>query len=129
VLVVDHDVEARELLRTILLQRGAEVQTAGSAADALEALEAWRPDVLVSDANSPRHDSYSLVGKVDALDSDRGGRIPALALTTLGRSDPRLGRLIAEVHRDLPKPVEPVLLIAEIARLSAHNRGRARGVK
>jgi len=97
VLVVDHDVEARELLRTILLQRGAEVQTAGSAAD--------------------------------ALDSDRGGRIPALALTTLGRSDPRLGQLIAEVHRDLPKPVEPVLLIAEIARLAAHNRGRARGVK
>src|SRR5439155_25022207 len=58
VLVVDHDVEARELLRTVLHERGAEVQTAASVADALEALEAWRPDVLVSDADSPRHDSY-----------------------------------------------------------------------
>jgi signal transduction histidine kinase len=129
VLVVDHDVEARELLRTILHQRGAEVQTVASAADALESLEAWRPDVLVSDANSPRHDSYALVGKVDALDADRGGRIPALALTSLGRSDPRLGQLIAEVHRDLPKPVEPALLTAEIARLGGRNRRRAGGSK
>jgi signal transduction histidine kinase/CheY-like chemotaxis protein len=126
VLVVDHDVEARDLLRTVLQQRGAEVQTAESVADALEALEAWRPDVLVSDADSPRHDSYSLVGKIETLDADRGGRIPALALTTLGRSDPRLGQLISEVHRGLPKPVEPALLTAEIARLARRDRRRAR---
>jgi signal transduction histidine kinase/CheY-like chemotaxis protein len=126
VLVVDHDIEARELLRTLLHQRGAEVQVAGSVAEALESLEAWHPDVLVSDADSPRHDSYSLVGKVESLDSDRGGRIPALALTTRGRSDPRLGRLISEVHRDLPKPVEPALLTAEIARLARRDRRRAR---
>lgn len=126
VLVVDHDVEARDLLRTVLHQRGAEVQTAASVADALETLEAWRPDVLVSDADSPRHDSYSLVGKIQTLDADRGGRIPALALTARGRSDPRLGQLISEVHRDLPKPVEPALLTAEIARLARRDRRRAR---
>ncbi|HEU4935010.1 MAG TPA: hybrid sensor histidine kinase/response regulator [Vicinamibacterales bacterium] len=126
VLVVDHDIEAHELLRTVLHQRGAEVQIAGSVAEGLESLEAWHPDVLVSDADSPRHDSYSLVGRVESLDSDRGGRIPALALTARGRSDPRLGRLISEVHRDLPKPVEPALLTAEIARLARRDRRRAR---
>jgi CheY-like chemotaxis protein len=125
ILVVDHDVEARELLRTLLQQRGAEVQVAASVADALESLEAWRPDVLVSDAASPRHDSYSLVGKIQALESERGGRIPALALTTLGLSDPRLGQLMSRVHRDLPKPVEPALLTAEIARLAGRDRRRA----
>ena len=126
VLVVDHDLEARDLLRTVLQQRGADVQTAETVADALESLEAWRPDILVSDAHSPAHDSYSLVGKLEALDSDRGGRIPALALTTLGRSDPRLGQMISEVHRDLPKPVEPAVLTAEIARLARRTVG-ARG--
>ena len=126
VLVVDHDVEARELLRTVLHQRGAEVQTAASVSDALDSLEAWRPDILVSDADSPRHDSYSLTGKVESLDSDLGGRIPALALTALGRSDARLGRLISEVHRDLPKPVEPAVLTAEIARLARRDRRHAR---
>jgi signal transduction histidine kinase/CheY-like chemotaxis protein len=122
VLVFDHDLDARELLRTVLHQRGAEVRTAESVADALESLEAWRPDVLVSDATSPEHDSYSLFGRVESLDSERGGRIPALALTTQGRSDSRLGQLLAEVHRDLPKPVEPALLTAEIARLVRRDR-------
>jgi CheY-like chemotaxis protein len=125
VLVIDHDTEARELLRTVLLQRGADVRTVPSVADALESLEAWRPDVLVSDAESPRHDSYSLVAKVQSLDADRGGRIPALALTTLGRSDPRLGPMIADVHRDLPKPIEPTVLMAEIAKLAGRERRRA----
>jgi signal transduction histidine kinase len=125
VLVVDHDIEARDLLRTVLQQRGADVQTASSVAEALESLEAWRPDVLVSDASSPDHDSYSLVGKIHALDADRGGRIPALALTTLGRTDARLGSMIAEMRRDLPKPVEPAVLTAEIARLAGRERRSA----
>jgi signal transduction histidine kinase len=125
VLVVDHDTEARELLGTVLHQRGADVQTVSSLADALESLESWRPDVLVSDAESPRHDSYSVVGKVQSLDADRGGRIPALALTAGGRSDPRLGPMIADVHRDLPKPIEPSVLTEEIAKLAGRERRRA----
>ena len=125
VLVVDHDTEARELLGTMLHQRGADVQTVSSLADALESLESWRPDVLVSDAESPRHDSYSVVGKVQSLDADLGGRIPALALTARGRNDPRLGAMIADVHRDLPKPIEPSVLTAEIARLAGRERRRA----
>ncbi len=123
--VLDQDFEARELLRTVLQQRGADVQTAGSTAEALEALEAWRPDVLVSDGGSPEHASYSLFGKIRALDADRGGRIPALALTSLGPGDPRLGQLIAQVKRDVPKPVEPAVLTAEIARLAGCEQRRA----
>ena len=61
------------------------VRTAASVADALESLEAWRPDVLVSDSVSPEHDSYALVGKVQSLEADRGGRIPAAALTAWSR--------------------------------------------
>jgi len=122
VLVLDQDLDGRELLRTLLGQRGANVQTVGSVAEALEWLERWRPDVLISDAASPAHDSYALVGKVQALDSERGGRIPALALTNFGRSDTRLGQLIAEVQRDVPKPIEPSVLTAEIARVAGRER-------
>jgi signal transduction histidine kinase len=125
VLVLDQDVDGRELLRTLLGQRGASVQTVGSVAEALEWLERWSPDVLISDAASPTHDSYALVGKIHSLDSEKGGRIPALALTAFGRSDTRLGRLIAAVQRDVPKPVEPSVLTAEIARLAGRERRRA----
>lgn len=124
VLVLDQDAEACELLRTILQQRGATVRAVVSVAEALELLEGWRPDVLLSDTMSPSHDSYALVGKVHALDAERGGRIPALALTTFARTDERLAPLLADVHRDLPKPVEPGVLTSEIARLTGRERRR-----
>ena len=125
VLVLDQDLDGRELLRTMLRERGANVQTVASVADALEWLERWGPDVLISDSASPTHDSYALVGRVQSLDAERGGRIPALALTTFARSDTRLGQMIAEVQRDVPKPIEPSVLTAEIARLTGRERRRA----
>jgi signal transduction histidine kinase len=125
VLVLDQDADGRELLRTVLQQRGAAVRTAGTVADALESLEAWRPDVLVSDSVAPKHDSYALVGKVRSLDAERGGRIPAAALTAWSRVDLRVRRMLEPVQTDLPKPIEPAVLTAEIARLTGRERRRA----
>jgi signal transduction histidine kinase/CheY-like chemotaxis protein len=126
VLLLDRDQDARDLLSVALQQRGASVCVAGSVQDALELLESWRPDVLVSDAASPDRDAYALVGKVQSLEADRGGRIPALALTTMSRTDDDMRRLLSDVQRDLPKPVEPAILTAEIARLAGRERRRAR---
>lgn len=126
VLLLDRDRDARELLSVVLEQRGASVCVAGSVQDALELLESWRPDILVSDAVSPERDAYALVGKVQSLEADRGGRIPALALTTMSRTDDDMRRMLSDVHRDLPKPVEPAILTAEIARLTGRERRRAR---
>jgi CheY-like chemotaxis protein len=125
VLVLDQDRDGGELLRTVLQQRGAIVRTVATVGDALEALEAWRPDVLVSDALSPEHDSYALIGKVRSLDADQGGRIPALALTAAARTDQRLKELIGQLQSELPKPVEPSVLTSEIARLTGRERRRA----
>jgi len=125
VLVLDADLEACDLVQTVLQQRGAMVRTVGSVADALESLEGWRPDVLMTDSPSPDRDSYSLVGKVHSLDAEQGGRIPALALTTYARTDGRLGQMLAEMQGQLSKPVEPALLTAEIARLTGRERRRA----
>lgn len=122
VLVLDHDVDGRELLQTVLQQRGAVVQTVASIAEALESLEAWHPDVLVREAGTPANSSYALFGKIRTLDADRGGRIPALTLTPFDPIDGRLGQLIAQVQRDVPKPIEPAALTAEVARLAGRER-------
>jgi signal transduction histidine kinase/CheY-like chemotaxis protein len=124
VLVLDQEPEGRDLLRTVLQHRGATVQAVSSVAEALHSLEAWRPDVLVSDSLSPDHDSYALVGKVQSLEADRGGRIPAVALTSVARTDQRLRNMLAEVQRDVPKPLEPAVLTSEIARLTGRERRR-----
>ena len=123
VLVFDEDADARDLLRTVLHDRGALVRTVESVGDALEALEAWRPDVLVSDGATD-HDRYSLVGKVQALEADRGGRIPALALTSIAWTDRRLRDLLEGTVASVPKPFEPALLTSAIARLAGRERRR-----
>jgi signal transduction histidine kinase len=125
VLVLDRDREGRELVRTVLQQRGASVRAVDSVGDALESLEAWHPDVLVSDIGTPEHDSYEIVGKIQTLDAAQGGRIPAIALTSVARSDARLRQMLASVQRQLPKPLEPARLTAEIARLTGRERRRA----
>jgi signal transduction histidine kinase len=125
ILVLDRDLEGRELLRVVLQQRGALVQTAASTAEALESLEVWRPDVLVRESGSPQNGSYVLFGKVHALDTERGGRIPAFTLTAAGPTDTRLAQLIAQVQREIAKPVEPAAMTAEIARLVGRERRQA----
>jgi signal transduction histidine kinase len=124
VLLLDQDRDVREFLSVVLRERGASVLLAASVDEALEMLESWRPDVLLSDAASPEHDAYALVGKVQSLEADRGGRIPAMALTSMARADEGMRRKLSEVKRDLPKPVEPSILTAEIARLTGRERRR-----
>ncbi len=125
VLVLDKDRDARELVEAVLRQGGAVVRSTESVADALDALESWRPDVLVSDRASPDRDCYLLVGKVASLEADRGGRIPAVALTSLAGTDTNGGNLLARSVRDLPKPLEPAVLTAEVARLAGREGRRA----
>ena len=124
VLLLDRDQDTRELLGVVLRQRGASVRVVPSVDQALEVLEAWRPDILVSDAMSPERDAYSLVAKVHTLEAERGGRIPALALTSVARTDEGMRRMLSGVKRDLPKSAEPSVLMAEIARLTGRERRR-----
>jgi signal transduction histidine kinase/CheY-like chemotaxis protein len=126
VLVLEPEAETRDLLRAVLQQGGAAVETTASVAEALHCLETWHPDVLVSDAPSPEHDSYAVIGKVQSLDADRGGRIPAVALTSVARTDERLRGMLADVQSEVPKPFEPAALTSEIARLSGRERRRER---
>ena len=126
VLLLDRDKDAGDLLSVALQQRGAWVQVAESVDQALETLESWRPDVLLSDALVPGRNGYALIGKVQSLETDRGGRIPAVALTSMHGTDARMRRMLSDVTLDLPKPVEPAILTAEIARLTGRERRQAR---
>jgi CheY-like chemotaxis protein len=94
VLVVDDDTDARHLITTLLEERGARVRAVGSADEALAALESDRPDVLVSDIEMPGQDGYSLMRTIRALPPERGGRVPAAALTAYARTEDRMQALL-----------------------------------
>ena len=124
VLLVDDDRDTLQLLIVALSELKANVQTASSAAEALEILEWFKPDVLVSDLAMPNEDGYSLIGKVRALDAQNGRQTPAVALTAYVRVEDRTRALSAGFNMFVPKPIEPSELITAIATL-AENTGAA----
>jgi len=123
-MIVDDEADTRELLTALLTQHGAEVRACVSSSEALALLEQWQPDVLISDIGMPGEDGYTLLRKVRALPPERGGRIPAAALTAFARSEDRLRALAAGFQMHIPKPVEIAELVIVIASLAASaNRG------
>jgi len=117
ILVVDDEPDTLEMLRFGLSQCGAQVSAAGSAAEALVALAGGGCDVLISDIGMPGVDGYELIRRVRALPAERGGRVPAVALTAYARIEDRLQALRSGFHMHVPKPVELAELVTVTASL------------
>lgn len=120
VLVVDDDDDGRDLLKRILRENGAEVESAASGEDALVLLERDPPDVLISDIGMPGLDGYALMRRVRALSRERGGCVPAVALTAFARNDDRRQAVEAGYQAHLAKPVEVSELVTLITQLAPH---------
>jgi PAS domain S-box-containing protein len=118
VLVVDDEAETCELLQFILEGCGARVKTASSAAAALEAVAEEVFDVMISDIGMPDEDGYSLIAKVRALGKERGGKVPAAALTAYAGEEDRIRVLQSGFQIHVPKPISPSELVAVVANLA-----------
>jgi PAS domain S-box-containing protein len=121
VLVVDDEADARDLVATVLMEAGAEVETARSAAEGFELFKQFRPDVLVSDVGMPDEDGFSFIRRVRALASE-GSRVPALALTAFAREGDRAQALTAGFTAHVGKPVQPEVLASAVSNLAALSR-------
>jgi PAS domain S-box-containing protein len=122
VLLVDDERDTLEMLRVGLSHCGAEVSTAGSASEALEAISSSAPDVIISDIGMPEIDGYEFIRRVRALPPAGGGRVPAVALTAYARTEDRLQALRSGYQMHVPKPVELAELVAVIASLARRSR-------
>jgi PAS domain S-box-containing protein len=122
VLVVDDHPDARDLLTTILQRAGAEAAAVASAAEALDAIRRRRVDVLVSDIGMPEEDGCELIQKVRELGPERGGTIPAIAVTADARAEERSRAVSAGFQLTLAKPIDPARLTVVISQVIG-NRG------
>jgi CheY-like chemotaxis protein len=116
ILIVEDDEDARELLVTVLVRQGANVQSAATSESALEMIANATPDVLLSDIGLPDHDGYELVRLVRA----RGysvKELPAIALTAYARAEDRKLALDAGFQAYVAKPVDLVTLVKVVARV------------
>jgi CheY-like chemotaxis protein len=118
VLIVDDDADARDLLKSLLGQAGAVVETADSASTGFDELRRFRPHVLVSDIGLPGEDGYAFVRRVRILEPSEGGGIPSIALTAYARDVDRTKALAAGFTTHIGKPVNPGDLIAAVANLA-----------
>jgi CheY-like chemotaxis protein/anti-sigma regulatory factor (Ser/Thr protein kinase) len=117
VLLVDDDVDTREALALLLGERGMEVTEAGSVAEAVTALDAAAPDVVVTDIGMPNADGFDLLRRLRELDESHGRRTPAIAVTGYAAGQDRREALHAGFDDHLAKPVEIDALVAKIRAL------------
>ena len=117
-LVVDDEADARDALVGLLERYGAHVRPAASVAEAMAALEADVPDVLISDLGMPGEDGYELIRRVRLLPAEAGGRSPSLAVSAYATDEHRKKVLLTGFQKHLEKPVAPAELVTEVARLA-----------
>jgi PAS domain S-box-containing protein len=126
ILAVDDEADARELIATVLEHAGARAITVATAEEAIESLARDHPDVLLSDIGMPGSDGYSLMRRVRDLPQERGGKIPAAALTAYSRVEDARRALEAGFQSHVSKPVEPDVLVAQVAALAGRPGPRRR---
>lgn len=118
ILLVDDQLDTLIAIRRLLQDVGASVTTADSAPAALAAVEQDPPAILLSDIGMPGEDGYSLIAKIRQLPPDRGGKMPAVAITAFARSEDRIKALNAGFQMHLAKPIDAGELIATVAALT-----------
>ncbi|WP_341529075.1 ATP-binding protein [Nostoc sp. UHCC 0302] len=126
VLVVDDEVDTRDLIALILKDYGASVYAAASASQALNAFALHKPDILLSDIGMPEMDGYMLIREIrrreaacrqTSLPPEQGGEIRAIALTAYAGEINQQKILQAGFQKHLTKPIEPAQLAMVIASL------------
>jgi len=116
VLVVEDDADARRLINLVLSFAGAQTFVVDRVAKALEAIDSFKPNILLSDIGMPEQDGFDLIREVRG----RGytfQQLPAVVLTAFARTEDRRRALLAGFQAYASKPVDPTELTATIATL------------
>jgi signal transduction histidine kinase/DNA-binding NarL/FixJ family response regulator len=123
VLLVEDDVDTRECLSLGLQQHGARVVAAATVGDALAAFDREPAHVLVSDLAMPGEDGFALIRSVRERTVDRGGRVPAAALSAHVRAEDRARAVLAGFDVHVAKPVAPAQLARAVRDLAWRSHG------
>jgi len=113
VLVVDDEVDARELVAAVLARAGADVEMAASAAEGFAKLASFHPTMIISDIGMPVEDGYAFMRRVRAVSS-----APSMALTAFVSDADRARAIAAGYTMHVAKPIDPDVLVTTVAMLA-----------
>jgi CheY-like chemotaxis protein len=118
VLIVEDEIDNRKVLAAALRHCGADVECSSTAAEGFARIDEWDPDVLVCDIALPDLDGCLFLEQLRSRES-RERLTPALALTVLGRPDEQARITAAGFDVFRQKPIDPLDLAHEVARLAS----------
>lgn len=114
---MDDELDTLEMQCLILRLAGATVECVSSVSEALVAIAAFRPDLIVTDLAMPERDGFELLRAIRTLPADSGRDTPVVVVSghahDLGERAAREG-----ATRVLAKPVDPHALTALAASLT-----------
>jgi two-component system OmpR family response regulator len=110
VLVVDDELNIRELVQVALKFHGCSVSTAGSGREALRQAEAIRPDLIVLDVMLPDLDGFEVCRRLRAA----GNEVPVIFLTARDTSSDTVTGLAIGGDDYVTKPFSVEALVARV---------------
>jgi len=118
VLLVEDSLQTRDAIANVLKTAGAEMTIAGSVSEALEAFDAARPNLILSDIGLGNSSGHVLIAEIRRREIHRNlPPVPALALTAYADEKNRQKAFASGFQDCLTKPVEPQVLLARMANL------------
>lgn len=117
VLLVEDEAALRDTLEEILELNNFEVKVAGSGEEALEIINTWIPDLIVSDIMMPEMTGFDLIKKVHG--QEKMQNIPFIFLSALASREDQNKGLDAGAKGYITKPFKSAELIALIKQLSS----------
>src|SRR5207253_10864836 len=115
ILFVDDEEQIRKLLSAYLQRQGYEVAVATDGHEALRAIRAKLPDLVITDVNMPNMNGFELTRRLRA--DHRTARIPVVMLSARKQADDVLTGYAEGADEYIPKPVEMAVLSAKIEGL------------
>jgi CheY-like chemotaxis protein len=114
ILVVDDVPRNVRLLEAVLTGEGYEVISAGSGADAIEAVAANPPDLVLLDIRMPDMDGYEVCRRLRA---DPAAQFLPIVMVTSAQGEERIAALEAGADDFVPKPFNQPELLARVRSL------------
>lgn len=122
VLIVDDNADMRDYVCR-LLQAGREVRSAENGKEALAAIAAWRPDIIVSDIMMPVMGGYELLAAIRGNEQTKD--ISFVLLSARAGEEARIDGMEAGADDYIVKPFSNRELVARVESLILKSRMRA----
>lgn len=120
ILVVEDEVQMRRLLQTTLERHNYTVELAATGKQALELVQAWRPDVVILDLGLPDLDGLEVVRRIRAW-----SRLPIVVVSAREHEDAKVAALDLGADDYLTKPFGMNELLARLRVALRHQGGTA----